>query len=439
VKNRCKNGDHYWVNAYVTPVFRGGEVVAYQSVRTKPKREWVTRAERLYADINRGKAKLKLNPLSTPQRYMLSGLGVLLAVAVLALVAGANSAILLPGMFMMALIAGWQFYRLGQPLQKLTDEARSFFDNGIAPHVYGDRADDVGVVQCAFAALQARITTLVTRLGDTSEALSHAGHATSEIAGCTSEGLEQQRREMEQASISVKEMVTTIADVAQNTQRTADATQQASIKAKCGGRQVEEVAQSTLVLTSRMAAVAETIGALNSSSENIGGLLAVIQNIAEQTNLLALNAAIEAARAGEQGRGFAVVADEVRSLATRTQGSTQEIESMIRALRGNAHASVQIIETAHTETEKIAEQAHQAAQEFNGIESAINTIADMSIQIASATEQQTVAANDISRTIDAVHDLTERCSAAAKRSYETSHTLNLLTDEMKNTVEQFGR
>ena len=438
VKNRCKNGDHYWVNAYVTPVQRDGEVVAYQSVRTKPKREWVERAEKLYADINCGKAKLKLHAFSTAHKYMLSGMGFMLALAAFALLAGANLTVLVPGLLLMLVVAGWYFHRLGKPLQKLTREARSLFDNGVAPHVYGDSPDDVGQIQCAMTAQQARITTLVTRIGDATEGLAQAGMDTTEVARCTSEGLEQQRKEMGQASAAIKEMVATIADVAQNTQHTADTSLLATSQAKRGGQHVNEVAEATVVLASHMQETAVTIGVLNESSKNIGGLLEVIRNIAEQTNLLALNAAIEAARAGEQGRGFAVVADEVRSLATRTQGSTVEIETMIQLLRSNAQTAVQTIEADHSESQRIAEQARQAAQEFDGIESGINTIADMSMQIASATEQQTVAANDISRTIDAIHSLGESCGAAAKSSCETSLSLNRLTEDMRNTVLQFG-
>jgi len=437
VKNRCKNGNHYWVNAYVTPVQRQGEVVAYQSVRTKPKREWVQRAESLYDDINRGKAKLRHHTLTTPNKYMLAAMMALTSLTLLAAFAGAALNMLIPGaLCMMAIIAGY-FYRLGKPLQKLTQEARELFSNNIAAHVYGDRPDDLGLIQSAFTAQQARITTLVTRLGDATDKLSQACQDSTEVARSSSEGLEQQKKEMNQASGAINEIVTTISDVAHNTQETASATQLANDQVKRGSQYVNGMAQAVDKLFNDMAETTKTIRILNQSSENISTLLNVIQDIAAQTNLLALNAAIEAARAGEQGRGFAVVAEEVRTLATRTQGSTEEIESMIEHLCTNAQRAVQTIEEDCEETQRIAEQAHRAAQEFKGIESAINTIANMSMQIASATEEQTVVANDISRTISAINDLTDQCSTAAKNGYDTCQALNCLTDDMHNTVLQF--
>ncbi|MES9935975.1 MAG: methyl-accepting chemotaxis protein, partial [Sedimenticola sp.] len=190
-------------------------------------------------------------------------------------------------------------------------------------------------------------------------------------------------------------------------------------------------------LNSEIRSATEVIGKVESDSEAIGSVLDVIKGIADQTNLLALNAAIEAARAGEQGRGFAVVADEVRNLAIQTQNSASEIETMISHLQENVHQAVSVMKAGNTAAERNVEQAERARQSLLEITDAIDTISAMNTRIATASEEQSAVTNDVSNSVTAIRGMSEEAARNAKTSLDVTEKLGALATELQGVVHQF--
>ena len=205
-----------------------------------------------------------------------------------------------------------------------------------------------------------------------------------------------------------------------------------------GNEVVSNTVQTINTLASEIQATAELVHKLGEQSDDIGQVVDVIRGIAEQTNLLALNAAIEAARAGEQGRGFAVVADEVRTLAGRTQQSTQEIQQMIEQLQAGAQKAMQAMQASENRTNEGVAKAASAGDSLGSIHSSVNTITDMSAQIASAAEQQSAVAEEINRNIIEIADIADQNSTASNQTASASAELSRLSNELKKMVAVFN-
>lgn len=438
VKNRCKNGDHYWVSAYVTPVVEGNNVVGYQSVRTKPRPEWVARADKLYKRINNGKsAASRLASLGLCGKLSL-GMIVLVWAMVAVAIAGGAAAGAMVGAGLVASAAGWLLSRLlTRTLSKVAAETRQVYSNAVGLQVYGDSADELGQIQLAMAAMTARQTTLMTRMGDAAGELVGIGREASSIAQNTCDDAERQRRKLDEVSDAMSQMAEAVREVAESASRTATACEQADDQARQGHRVVQQMSDSVAALVESIDQASAEIRELHESSSEIGKLVDVIRGVAEQTNLLALNAAIEAARAGEHGRGFAVVAEEVRSLAIRTQDSTEEIESVITRMRNGVEKAAEIMEQDQAQVKASLDHADQARQSLDAIVESADTIAKMSVQIATATEEQSSVSAEISNNFGEISEVADATSQAAASSLEASRRLSATADALANTVSQF--
>ncbi|MGV8842447.1 MAG: methyl-accepting chemotaxis protein [Pseudomonas sp.] len=236
---------------------------------------------------------------------------------------------------------------------------------------------------------------------------------------------------------AMNEMSATVQEVARHASQTATASSGADEESRAGVKVATEALDGIEVLISDIENAAKVILQVQSDSASIGMVLDVIKGIAEQTNLLALNAAIEAARAGEQGRGFAVVADEVRTLASRTQKSTEEIQSMIQQLQGGARNAVQAMETAQKRAHAGSECVAKAAQSLSVIANEVGTINDMNTQIATASEEQSAVAEEINRNITTISLIADTTSTDAKQNSQISEDLVRLAGELNRLVGQF--
>lgn len=454
VKNRSKNGDYYWVNAYVTPICEEGVVTGYQSVRVKPQAQQKHRAQRLYALLIKAGRQperlLKAPLLGMAEKLVLGHLLGMLPLLLTSLwlnrsdlqVFSFSASDVWP--LVLAVLSGTVLtYCLAKMFQRpyriAADETRSLFDSAVARQVYCGRQDELGQLQLAIQVLQAEIYTILTRVGESAEQAGEVAASTSAAVEQTNQAVHRQGVELDSVSSAMHQMRMTVEEVARNTAQTADATQLADDQVVSGGAVVEQTVIAIEKLATEIDQAASVIGQLKVDSEAIGSVIEVIRGIADQTNLLALNAAIEAARAGEQGRGFAVVADEVRTLASQTQASTQQIQAIIERLQASTAEAVNAMESGQQQAQCSVEQAGLAGQSLRSIGSAVATIKGMSLQIATASEQQSVVAEEINRNISSI---TQVASETAEASQNTAQSTTVLLQQVKGMramVQQFER
>lgn len=439
VKNRTKSGDHYWVDAYVAPLTEGGNVVGYQSVRIAADRQRITRAERLYRKLLRGTVPLLLrwSPGYATQLFGAFG-GLLAAFAALLLASGALefSAMLVAGFTVALVLAAGTARFMSLPIQREAKHARAVVDNPVMQLVYTGRRDEIGQIASAVQVLQAQLRTLTTRVNDVVVQLTATAAQMADAAGATEHGMARQVRDVESLATAVHEMATTINDIARNAALAADASREADREATHGAQLATEAIGGTEVLLRDLDAAASVVTAVGSKSESITGILETIHAIAEQTNLLALNAAIEAARAGEQGRGFAVVADEVRNLANRSQRATGEIRATIEELQAGAREAVHAMNAARSKAQEGSECVERAAESLAAIAGAVSVITDMNLQIAAAVEEQSQVAEEVNRGIVRIRDESDAASEAARHAARASDNVSDTVVQLESVLRQ---
>ncbi|GAB0147354.1 MULTISPECIES: methyl-accepting chemotaxis protein [Marichromatium] len=297
--------------------------------------------------------------------------------------------------------------------------------------------DEIADLSHAFNAFIARIHTLVSQVAGAASQLSAAAEQLSGTSTESREHVAQQQREVEQVATAMHEMASTVAEVARNAAEAAQAAQNTDNEAEAGSAVVGEANTTIDALALEVESAAEAISRLAADSEEIGKVLDVIRAIADQTNLLALNAAIEAARAGEHGRGFAVVADEVRNLASRTQASTTEVQEMIERLQGGALGAVEAMERGRAKAGEGVAQTTHAAESFQTITQSISTITDMNAQIASAAEEQSAVAEEVNRSVSNINDGTAHAATTSGQIAHASEALAALALELQTLLGRF--
>ncbi len=297
--------------------------------------------------------------------------------------------------------------------------------------------DEIGHIAVAFNRMADKFSTAITQVKDAISQLAAAAEETSVVNAQTTAGINQQQMETSQVASAITEMNSTVHEVARSAVSAAEAAKEADNTFIEGKRVVDRIIEAIGELAGEVEKSSDVIRELENESVNIGSVLDVIKGIAEQTNLLALNAAIEAARAGEQGRGFAVVADEVRTLAGRTQQSTQEIEEMINRLQSGANRAVQVMEVGKQKSLHGVEQATAAAEALNTINQAVERINTMNTQIASAAEEQSAVTEEINRNIVNINEVAEQTSEGSKQAAQASDDLARLAEQLKKLVGQF--
>ncbi|AHK79404.1 chemotaxis protein [Ectothiorhodospira haloalkaliphila] len=297
--------------------------------------------------------------------------------------------------------------------------------------------DEIGEASQAFNAMMDNFRDLISRVLDSTAHLARAASDLAAITERTDAGVSRQRSEVDQLATAMNEMNATAQEVARSAQQGADATRDAHGAAMGGKDVVAGTMDRIEKLAEEVQRAADVIRDLDKDSEQIGKVLDVIRGIAEQTNLLALNAAIEAARAGEAGRGFAVVADEVRSLATRTQSSTQEIQEMIERLQQTSQRAVVVMEESRQYAQSSRDSAAEAGHSLDSITQAVSTINDVNTQVASSAEEQSAVAEEMNRNVTSISDAAEENAQGARETTHASEQLSRLANELQDLVGRF--
>ncbi len=348
---------------------------------------------------------------------------------------------LVVAMLLITLLGLWIVYQrvIQHRLNKLNSamDEIAHGDGDLTAQLVEDGNDEITHLSRSFNRFTSHIREMVGQMAQTSEALNNTSESLTRLTIDNSNRLERQAHETNQAATAINEMVVTVTDVAKNATEAAASAQTANKVADDGHNVVNATRSDIDALAGNINQAMEAIRRLDEESENINGMVNVIRSIAEQTNLLALNAAIEAARAGEQGRGFAVVADEVRSLASRTQEATEEIQKVIEELQTGTAASVQVMTKSCEHAGQTVIQAESANEALNAIASAVSQIMAMNDQIASASEEQSAVANEIEKNIMAINDMSEESAQASEQTAENSERLTQLSHELKGLVSRF--
>jgi len=324
-----------------------------------------------------------------------------------------------------------------RPIQQVVQVAEKIAAGDLTANLPTDRHDEPGKLMQSMQQMSINLRALINNLTSGIAQLAAATEEMAAISEQNSAGIRQQRDETDQVATAMNEMAATVQDVAKNAEDASACVTESAHQATLGEHVVQKTTGQIKALAHEVASSVQAIIELKDQSNTIGAVLDVIKSIADQTNLLALNAAIEAARAGEAGRGFSVVADEVRALAFRTQESTGQIEKLISTLQQKAEAAVNNMDKSSGLAEETLQSADKAGEAIHAINHAISTIQSMNQQIAAAALQQSTVAEQINRSIFSIRDVAEQSSIAAEQTAAASTDLSRLGTELQHVAAQF--
>lgn len=335
-------------------------------------------------------------------------------------------------------IVAWMItQQIVAPLRQALKDVDRIASGDLSQDVTADRSDELGQLQKGLQQMTTSLRKLISGITGSVIQIASAAEELSAVTKHTSTGVNSQRIETDHVATAMNEMTSTVQEVARSAEEASEATLIADQQAREGDNVVGEAIEQIERLALEIGSSSEAVIHLKEQSDKIGGVLDVIKAVAQQTNLLALNAAIEAARAGEAGRGFAVVADEVRSLALRTQQSTEEIEGLVAGVQTGTDAVAAGMKMSLLLSEHSVEFTRRAGTSLENITSSVSTIQLMNQQIAAAAEQQTAVAEEINRSVINVRDISEQTASASDETASASVELARLGHELEDLVARF--
>ena len=327
--------------------------------------------------------------------------------------------------------------QITRPIQETLAVVERIASGDLSHNIQVTRRDELGVLQQGIQRMGTTLRELISGIRDGVTQIANAAEELSAVTEQTSAGVNSQKIETDQVATAMHEMTATVQEVARNAEQASRAAADADGQARAGDKVVAEAIAQIERLAAEVARSTDAMTHLQQESNKIGSVMDVIKAVAEQTNLLALNAAIEAARAGEAGRGFAVVADEVRGLAQRTQKSTEEIEGLVAGLQNGTQQVAAVMNNSRSLTDSSVELTRKAGVSLENITRTVSNIQSMNQQIAAAAEEQSAVAEEISRSIINVRDVSEQTATASDETAKSSVELARLGSQLQQMVSHF--